>query len=81
MGNVLVKYVDRTLDATQLYYNNARLEGADGGLHLHYQDLRLLLDMGQFHALGRLFDRARNEMDSRQVDLNEIGRASCRERV
>jgi hypothetical protein len=70
MGNVLESYVDRTLEAPQLYHDNARLEGADGGLHLHYQDLRLLLDIGQFHALGRLFDRARNEMDFRQVDLN-----------
>jgi hypothetical protein len=70
MGTVLMRYVDSPLEAGQLYHDNARLEGADGGYHLHYQDLRLLLDTGQFHALSRLFDDARAVMDSRKVDLN-----------
>jgi hypothetical protein len=70
MGTVLMSYVDSPLEAGQLYHDNARLEGADGGYHLHYQDLRLLLDTGQFHALSRLFANACSVLDSRKVDLN-----------
>jgi hypothetical protein len=70
MGNVLASYVNMPFQTAQLYHDNARLEGADGGFHLHYQDFRLLLDAFQFHALARLFDKARAEMETRHVDVN-----------